>query len=223
MRSLVKNNRDRIFSGLALTMVFCFLAGCSTLHSSRTLVSPRQQHVKRTPLTKAERQKLANIAQNAIGRPRLTVGKTAFRGDCSGTIRAIFARANIPLGGIIKNRSENDVKAIYRYVQRYGQIVKSNPVPGDLVFFHNTYDRSRNGRMNDALTHIGIVEKIDRSTVHFIHHLGQSIIRSRMDLSHPRDTYHPETRSRINHVLRRAQGNYRAYTAAELFAGFGRL
>jgi hypothetical protein len=77
--------------------------------------------------------------------------------------------------------------------------------------------------MNDALTHIGIVEKLEGSTVHFIHHLGRAIIRSRMDLSLPKSTFHPKTHARINHILRRPQGIHKAYTAAELFAAFGRL
>jgi len=44
-----------------------------------------------------------------------------------------------------------------------------------------------------------------------------------MDLSKPKERFHPETKQRINHILRKAQGPYRAYTAGELFAGFGRL
>lgn len=177
----------------------------------------------RVALTQQDRDRLANIAKTTLGKSRLTVGDRRYRGDCSGTVRAIFAKAKIGLGGIIKNHHENDVKAIYRFVQKYGHIIKEKPVPGDLVFFHNTYDRSRNGRMNDALTHIGIIEKIEGSTVHFIHHLGQSIIRSSMDLSRPHIAFDGPGQQRINHILRKAQGPHRAYTAAELFAGFGRL
>ena len=32
---------------------------------------------------------------------------------------------------------------------------------GDLVFFDNTYDRNRNGRWDDPLSHIAIVIAID--------------------------------------------------------------
>jgi hypothetical protein len=127
------------------------------------------------------------------------------------------------LGGIIKNHDDNDVKAIYRYVQKYGQLSKTNAEPGDLVFFHNTYNRSNSGYMNDALTHIGIIEKIDNNIIYFIHHLGKSIIRSRMCITKPDLLFDPLTNERLNHVLRRAQGRARAYAAGELFAGFGRL
>ncbi len=135
---------------------------------------------KRQPVSPQDLERIATIAQRALGQPSLKIGKKHFRADCSGTVRAIYTRARVGLGGILKSNAENDVKAIYRYVQKYGKIHRSAPAPGELVFFHNTYDRSRNGRMNDALTHIGIVERVEGGTVHFIHHLGHAIIRSRM-------------------------------------------
>jgi len=205
-------------------MCLCaFGTGCATM----TLAKPKPRQLasspKRAPLSAQERQKIALLAKQSLGKSRLKVGSTVFRNDCSGAVRGIFAKANIPLGGVIKNQRENDVKAIYRYTQKYGKIVQQNPQVGDIVFFHNTYDRSRNGKMNDALTHIGIVEKVEGPVVHFIHHLGQSIIRSRMDLSRPNLCFESGSNKRINHILRKAQGKYRAYTTAELFAGFGQL
>lgn len=207
-----------------LRLGLCSLGtGCATMAVAKTKPSQSTSPQKRTPLSATERQKIAFIAKQSLGKSKLKVGSTVFRSDCSGAVRGIFAKANIPLGGVIKSGRENDVKAIYRYAQKYGRIVQQNPEVGDIVFFHNTYDRSRNGKMNDALTHIGIVEKIDGPVVHFIHHLGQSIIRSRMDLSRPALCFESGSNKRINHILRKAQGKYRAYTTAELFAGFGRL
>lgn len=178
-----------------------------------------QQHYKQH-LSNHDRHIIVNIAKQAIGKPRL---KNSLRNDCSGLVRAVYAQAHIKLGGIIRHYSENDVKAIYRYIKKYGRIVKDKPLPADLIFFHNTYNRSGKGHMNDALTHIGIVEKVDGPNIHFIHHLGQTIIRSRMNLDLPHHSFHPESKERINHVLRRAHAHDKAYTAAELFAGFGRL
>lgn len=213
----------RILSQIILAL-FCLAVtnGCTGVSSH---IKPLGSHhsVRPKPLTDQDRQKLVKIAHDAIGQTKLTIKNRTVRADCSGTIRAIFTKAQIKLGGVIKDHQDNDVKAIYRYVKKYGNIVSNNPRPGDLVFFHNTYDRSRNGRMNDALTHVGMVEKVKGSTVYFVHHLGQSIIRSRMDLSMPDKTINPVSNERVNQILRRAQGPYRAYTAAELFAGYGRL
>ncbi len=210
----------------SLIIFFCLVSACSSTKILKPAADIKQTKAllaKRSPLKDNERKRLLNAAQKALGKQSLAVGKKSYRNDCSGTIRAIFTEARIGLGGILKNAQDNDVKAIYRYVQKYGKVVKENPLPGDLVFFHNTYDRNKKGLMNNALTHIGIVEKIEGSTVHFIHHLGDLIIRSRMDLSFPHDTYHPKTGERINHILRRACKKDRAYTSAELFAGFGHL
>lgn len=205
-------------------MALGLLSGCvSTRHIARNTPSPQHRPQVYKKLKPEDRNNLALLARKAVGRSKIAVAGKSFRADCSGTVRAIFAAAKIPLGGIIKNSTDNDVKTIYRFVQRYGQIYKENPKPGDLVFFHNTYNRSGSGRMNDALTHIGIIEKVDGEIVHFVHHMGHSIIRSRMNLQKPKLSRHPQTSERINHVLRRAQRGQRSYTAAELFAGFGRL
>lgn len=226
--SFLFTNKRHLFFRLVLIVWTCCACACSTISAQRRLrasaIELKQSHrQKRTPLDANARARILAHAQEALGRSRVVVGRRAFRSDCSGTVRGIFAGARIGLGGIIKHRDENDVKAIYRYVQTYGKIHREKPEPGDLVFFHNTYDRSRDGRMRDALTHVGIVEKIEGTTVSFIHHLGQSIIRSRMNLSYPKATFDPRGQTRINHILRKPQGKHRAYTAAELFAGYGRL
>lgn len=175
------------------------------------------------PLTEPQRKKLVIAAKKNLGKPKIKVGKKAFRADCSGTIRGIFYEAQLRLGSIIKAPDDNDVKTIFSYVKKHGTIKDKNPKPGDLVFFHNTFDKNLSGKMDAPLTHIGIVEKIQGKTVHFIHHLGQAIIRSRMTLSHKDLNYDPKTKERLNHVLRRAIGRQGSYNAAQLFAGFGEL
>lgn len=210
------------------SVLLCFSVGYFLLINACVTTTATSSHRKTRSsppkaLSSEDRQRIVQLAQKSLGKSSIKIGKKSFRGDCSGTVRGIFSGAGVGLGGVIKDRADNDVKAIYRYIQKYGTITKSKPEPGDLVFFHNTYDRSRNGRMNDALTHIGVVEKTEGTLVHFIHHLGHSIIRSRMDLSQPKLSIDPKTNKRLNHVLRKAQGPYPAFTSAELFAGFGHL
>ena len=202
-----------------------FVSGCTSLKLLSPLGPGRElsQHKKPPKISIEKREQLVKLAHQAIGKSRIDLKGSRFRADCSGTIRALFAQARIPLGGIIKNQDDNDVKTIYRYVQKYGQIFKTEPLPGDLIFFHNTYNRSNSGSMNDALTHIGIIEKIDEDIIYFIHHLGRTIIRSRMNINNPKDIYDSKRNQRINHILRRADNKHKSYTAGELFAGFGRL
>jgi hypothetical protein len=208
-----------------ITALFVCLAlgACATSGSFRPNLKSSLKITPPKPLLQEERKRLAAIASSFIGKSKLLVKEQSFRPDCSGAIRAIFAQAGLRLGGIIKKEDDNDVKAIYRYVYKYGRIEKSQPEAGDLVFFHNTFDRSRNGKMNNALTHIGLVEQVSGETVFFVHYLGQAIIRSRLNLSRPEEAFDTKTNARINHILRKATHKERAYTTAELFAGFGRL
>ena len=68
-----------------------------------------------------------------------------------------------------------------------GKRLKKKPKAGDLVFFDNTWDKNRDGKINDPLTHAGIVVKVDSdSTVHFIHHTTHhGIIEDVLNLKNP--------------------------------------
>ena len=89
------------------------------------------------------------------------------------------------------------------------------PKAGDLVFF-NAGDKKQ-------LNHIGFVEEIlPDNTVLFIHHMSGLIVRSRMNFKNPNFQTDPQTKTRLNHILRRT-GSKKKYTAGQLFAGFGRL
>lgn len=216
----MKNIKAQYKSKLAwLVLLIMLISSCVTTSQTHVKKNRSNRHVStNSRLTPDTRNRLVTVAKKALGKNKLTVNGKKYKSDCSGIINAIFSAANV---GISIN---GGVKNIYRHTKKYGQIVKNKPAPGDLIFFHNTYDKSRNGKINDWLTHIGIVEKIEPdNTIHFIHFMGYSVVRSYLNLSSPKLSYHPQTNKRINHYLRRAQGPYRAYTAAELFAGFGKL
>jgi len=141
--------------------------------------------------------------------------------DCSGFARLVFHAQGIELfqDGFLPG--ENGVAAIYRRARTVGALHEREPRPGDLVFFHDTYDRNRNGRHDDALTHIGVVESVDPDgTVTFIHRYGLGVSRSRLNVSAP----HAHASSDghvINDYLRRATRKDRtSLLAGELFSGY---
>lgn len=148
-------------------------------------------------------------AQGLIGQPYATFDGKSYRPDCSGTVKAIYDAAGLPLGKI------EGTDAIYQYIQKNGKLDMRQPKPGDLVFF-NAGDKKQ-------LAHIGFVEEIlPDNTILFIHHMSGLIIRSRMNLKSPNLQMDPQNQTRLNHVLRRANQK-KGYTAGQLFAGFGRL
>ena len=174
--------------------------------------------------TPQARKRIAKAAAKAVGKRGLRVKKQHYRPDCSGTARAIYAQAGIPLRGRSEFHGENGVSILYRIVAQHGALHRSQPLPGDLLFFNATYDRSGNGRFDDPLTHVGVVENVLKDgTVVFVHHLRNSIVRSRMNLQHPRWRRHPKTSQRLNHELRRESRVGESATTAQLFAAYGRV
>lgn len=182
-----------------------------------------QQKLQQLNNPKAQ-QRLAKAAAKTVGKKQLRVGKKRYRADCCATVRAIYAKAGIALGGQPLFHGENGVSILYRYVQQHGVVHQQTPLPGDLVFFNATYDRSGTGRFDDPLTHVGIVEKVlQNRTVVFVHRINRCIVRSRMNLQNPRLRRDPQTGVMLNHVLRRDSRAGESATTGQLFAGFGRV
>lgn len=116
---------------------------------------------------------------------------------------------------------------IYRYVQVGGAIYHSTrPAVGDLVFFHNTFDRNGDGRSNDWYTHVGVVESIDDAgNISVLSYLDSRVSRSYMNLERPEEAT-DEQGETVNTTMRRRSSSdppYTQYLASELFAGFGSL
>jgi cell wall-associated NlpC family hydrolase len=144
--------------------------------------------------------RLAEHAQSAAGlRSVRQLSRTA-TDDCSGFVRTIYAREGVDLRALPARPGENGVAYLHR-LARARRALRRTPRPGDLVFFRNTY--------RPGLSHVGIVDTVRGSEVRFVHRTRSGIVRSRLDLRHPR------ARDR-NDVLRRAP---RALTG-ELVAGF---
>lgn len=171
-----------------------------------------------------KRNDVARAAAEVVGQDSVKVRGVRYRKDCSGVARAIYAMAGLQLGGRALRRDENDVSILYRWMKESGSVHRDRPQVGDLVFFDNTYDRNRDGKTNDPLSHVGIVEKIlADGTVVYVHHVSGGILRYRMNLAHPRVRRDDAQGTRLNHELRRATGDAPARTGAELFRAFGSM
>ncbi|MFZ9889612.1 MAG: CHAP domain-containing protein [Myxococcota bacterium] len=177
-----------------------------------------------TPAAQRARDRVAAAARSFVGKRGIDVDGHAFRFDCSGVARGIYAQAGHRLGGSPSFRGENDVAVLYRLAKAHGSLRASEPLVGDLVFFDNTYDRDGDGKRNDPLSHVGVVEEVrPDGTVVFIHHASGGVLRYRMNLEHPLSREHPRSGETANHFLRRAEGGESAKTSAELFVAYGTL
>lgn len=164
------------------------------------------------------RADIVGIARQYVGVRSLRKVTRDLPDDCTGFVRLVFEQVDIELMNHGQPK-DNGVTAMWRGAKRSGALVKRAMRPGDLVFFLETYDRNRDGRRNDGLTHVGIVEEIlADGTVVFLHRAGQGVSRSRF---HPRapTVRHTNDGRVLNDYLRAKSRKYRAYTAGELWAG----
>ena len=159
-------------------------------------------------------RRVARAAETFLGKKRMTVSGTKYRYDCSGMVCAAHVKAGMNLRG--------NTRSMYEHARETGVFHKrKRPDVGDVAFFDNTWDRNKNGRRDDDLTHIAIVEKVERDGTITLIHLGNSgITRLVMNLKHPSHKVSAQGKP-WNSVLRNQKKGKRL--TGELFSGFGSL
>jgi peptidoglycan DL-endopeptidase CwlO len=169
------------------------------------------------------RAQIAAAAGTMVGVNTIVVGGERFRFDCSGVARAIYAKAGHTLGYGKQQEVSSDTANLFALVRETGSLRNEHPLVGDLIFFDNTYDRNKNDRRDDILSHVGVVESIrDDGTVVFVHRVGKRVVRFNMNTARPRDVV-DEQGNVLNHFLRAKSGTAPPETAGALFAAFGSL
>lgn len=176
--------------------------------------------------TVARQQAVARTAASLVGVRTVEVNGRRIAYDCAGVTRAIYLRHGIDLyENTDESQQANGVRLIYQHVRRHGRIHHGPVVrPGDLVFFDNTWDYNGDGAVNDPLTHVGVVERVEADgTVLFISRVAGAVERYRMNLAYPH--VHRTADGRIlNDYLRRKKWRDQdgtPYLTGELFAAFG--
>lgn len=140
-----------------------------------------------------------------------------FRDDCSGFVCAVYDRVGVELDGNVRRlwaRAENAGATHFR----------KTPQLGDLAFFDDTYDRDRNGKLDDPLSHVAIVIDVEPDGTIVMAHGGSSQGRTtlRMNLKHPNARRDDDGRE-LNDYLRVQRRNDppgTRYLAGELWRGF---
>ncbi len=160
---------------------------------------------------------VAKAAAHYLGAGKLKHGGDSFRYDCSGLVMAAHARAGLELAG--------SSESMLRMAREAGVFHKrKTPWVGDVAFFENTYDKNGNGRLDDPITHVAIVTRVDEDgTVTMVHKGGRGITELVMNLRHP-DEHADAASKEINGYRRAGRANDRKgtrYLAGELWIGFG--
>jgi peptidoglycan DL-endopeptidase CwlO len=148
---------------------------------------------------------LASRARSMLKKSVYVVNGKRFRKDCSGFVLSVLAQQGIDTNALLSHSGgKGGVPAIYRSLEKRGLVhQKKVPAIGDLVFFNHTYDRNGDGRTNDPLTHIGIVERVDPDgTVTFIHRVRRGVLRYKMNRFSPDSRRSVKSRKVLNHYIR---------------------
>ena len=180
------------------------------------------------PLTASlpSRSAIVQSATRLIGARTITSQGRRIAYDCAGVAHAIFLEHGIDLYRTDRHDVKaNGVRLIYNHVRQYGTLHRGPEVrPGDLVFFDNTWDLNGDGKANDPLTHIGIVEEVEPDgTVIFISRVASAIERYRMNLDQPHIHQTPDGRV-LNDYIRQKRPTDPTRTArltGELFSIYG--
>jgi cell wall-associated NlpC family hydrolase len=181
----------------------------------------RPQPVSHPGVPKDARETVLSTARALVGKPQVKVGGRTYPSDCTGLVEAVYAQAGLSLKSVSKP-GDNGVTALYRYALNNGRVYNGGkPLPGDLVFFRETYDQNRDGRRNDGLTHVGIVDQVDTNgTVTVIHRVKRGVVRYRMNLSQPKVSKDPNTGKILNDTLRAPGAGKTFALTGQLFAAY---
>ena len=139
-------------------------------------------------VVRAYRLRVARLARGSVGRRRIACGPSiSYRADCSGWVRCIYSHLRLDVLDPGPGAVGNGVFRIRTFVKRYGRLHRGVPAPGDIVFWHHTYDKNRNGRLDDRWTHTGIVEAVEEDGRVSVIHKGvrTGISRVYMHLGRP--------------------------------------
>lgn len=167
------------------------------------------------------RSRAVATARDLVGQRSVVIAGQRYQDDCTGLITGVYGQVGLDVMSSVKP-GDNAVTAIYRYAQSNGRIFHGGrPLPGDLVFFRETYDQNRDGHSNDGLTHIGIVEDVDSlGTVTVIHRVSRGVVRYRMNLTRPDLRRDPRTGRVLNDYLRHSGPGRRELLTGQLFAAY---
>jgi hypothetical protein len=160
-------------------------------------------------------ERVLSRARSVLGQKSLRRTTRKFTDDCGGYI--LWALSSVH--GAHRLLAGSPAEGLFDVARDRGALHFDNPAPGELVFFRETYDRNRDGKRNDGITHVGFVEEVRADgTVYFLHRANSGVKRSSMNVAKP--NVKREGGEELNDVLRSPKAGKRAYLTGELFAGY---
>ena len=185
-------------------------------------------HLTSFMTTLPNRSAIVESAARLVGTRTITSQGRPIAYDCAGVTRAIFLEHGIDLyRGAFNDPRGNGVRLIHNHVRQHGTLHRGTTVsPGDLVFFDNTWDFNGDGKLNDPLTHVGVVERQEPDgTVVFISRVANAVERYHMNLDQPHVHKNADGRVLNDYIRRKhpADPDQTGRLTGELFSLYGNL
>ena len=207
----------------ALAVLGTTAAGCAHQRAARAEIAALGDDHNLTRAQVRQHRPGVEVAHGLeafLGQPTLVVGDETFRNDCSGLVDAAYAAAGRDLHGL-------NGAALHELARDGGVFHKRRrPLPGDVAFFDNTHDRNGNRRLDDRLTHVAVVERVDDDgTITLVHKGGSGVTRIVMNLRQRRQARDADGDEINSHLRAKAKRDRRRtrYLAGQLWRGFGSL
>ncbi|MFN7143396.1 MAG: CHAP domain-containing protein [Myxococcota bacterium] len=160
---------------------------------------------------------IAEAAAAFVGNSALYVDGARYRFDCSGLVEASLASAGCAFRG--------STEMLFQQAREHRVLHRKRlPTPGDVAFFDDTYDDNGNGRLDDPLTHVAVVESVDgKGTITLIHVGSKGVTRFLMNLRRPEDRHDADGNLINSYIRHRKAGDSprTRYLAGELWVAFG--
>ena len=186
-----------------------------TTKKEEKVVPNAEKRRTRKPRKRQEiERKIPVAARSFLGARTLKYKGEVFRYDCSGFVTAVYHKVGVPLSG--------STKTMYALAKEK-RSWRRKPQVGDVAFFDNTHDRNKNGRFDDPLTHVAVVEYIEPNGRMTLIHLGnKGVKRMYMNLQQP-NIYKDKKGDVQNTYLRyrKSKKDKTPRLAGQLSKGFG--
>ena len=177
---------------------------------------------RKAPETQQRRKRSSGLPALSVG------GRTEEQGasPSSGTPSSEYVWAMLKLNGVeLPANPPSSVVALYKTLKKHSKIdYSSKPVPGDVVFFHNTEDQNSDGRNNDWYTAVGVVTAVDADNTATVSIYRQNRVNA-IHLNLERPDVSTDGDRTLNSALRQPGTNdapHTQYYSGQLFAGFSR-
>ena len=218
-----------LFSSLVATAIAIAVISCATVSGTLPVGDPAYPlpaDGTYKPQAMSEAQRLISSGGTTlVGMKVLTVNGVTYPNDCTGLVRAAYAFASIDLAYRFGRYAGNGVRRLYATLRDERLLYAVlHPMPGDLVFWDNSYDANSNGRADDELTHVGVVisSESDGSIRYLHYNYREGPVIDEMNLTRP-DIAVGTNGDTVNSVIRmRGSPKFAGSNAAQLFRVFGK-